>query len=268
MKTILVLSHADTGQSARLKAAIDLTRGVSGHLTCLDIAIVPETVNDYLSFGGDALLIEDEQRSEITNRIALQARLEQENISFEIVEATGDVADCLSQTARFNDLLVVNRALDAHYPDMIGLVGRLVAKHKLPVVAVPETATGFPVEGHAMVGWDGSPSAEAALRAAVSLLRHAASVTLFYVDDGSLRGSIEQAVWYLARHEIQAHVHRETGLMDRAGYVLLDSVTNGAADYVVMGGFGHARALEAVLGGATRTMLAKSPVPLFLAHRA
>jgi len=35
---------------------------------------------------------------------------------------------------------------------------------------------------------------------------------------------------------------------------------------VVMGGFGHRRFVETLLGGVTRTMLAKSPIPVFLAH--
>jgi nucleotide-binding universal stress UspA family protein len=33
-----------------------------------------------------------------------------------------------------------------------------------------------------------------------------------------------------------------------------------------MGGFGHSRFTEAVLGGVTRRMLRECPVPLFLAH--
>lgn len=267
MKTILLLAHDDAGQPARLQAAIDLTRGLCGHLKCLDVAIVPEVMADYHLFGGDAPLIVEEQRNEARNRRALQTRLEEENIAFEIVDVTGDVADCLTRAARFADVLVINRALTTGYPDMIELAGRLVAEHKLPLVAVPESTPGFRVHGRALVAWDGSRSAEAALRAAVPLLRLAESVTLFHVDDGSLKDPIEDAVWYLARHTIQAHVRRERGAADRANHALLEAASGGSADYVVMGGFGHARALEAIFGGVTRMMLARSPIPLFLAHR-
>ncbi len=38
------------------------------------------------------------------------------------------------------------------------------------------------------------------------------------------------------------------------------------SDYLVMGGFGHRRFVKALFGGVTRTLLGKSPVPLFLAH--
>src|SRR3989344_3652734 len=36
MKNILLLVHDDHGQEARLQAALDITRAVEGHLTCID----------------------------------------------------------------------------------------------------------------------------------------------------------------------------------------------------------------------------------------
>ena len=41
MKNVLLLIHDDAGQEARLQAALDVTRALEGHLTCLDVAIVP-----------------------------------------------------------------------------------------------------------------------------------------------------------------------------------------------------------------------------------
>ena len=41
---------------------------------------------------------------------------------------------------------------------------------------------------------------------------------------------------------------------------------SGRFDYLVMGGFGHSRFVEACLGGVTRKMLTSSPIPLFLAR--
>jgi nucleotide-binding universal stress UspA family protein len=38
------------------------------------------------------------------------------------------------------------------------------------------------------------------------------------------------------------------------------------ADMLVMGAYGHSRFREAILGGATRDMLEKSEIPVFLAH--
>lgn len=41
MKTIFLLVHDDEGQEARLLAALDLTRDVSGHPACLDVTVPP-----------------------------------------------------------------------------------------------------------------------------------------------------------------------------------------------------------------------------------
>ena len=41
MKNILLLVHDDPGQEARVQAALDLTRALDGHLTCLDVAAMP-----------------------------------------------------------------------------------------------------------------------------------------------------------------------------------------------------------------------------------
>ena len=41
---------------------------------------------------------------------------------------------------------------------------------------------------------------------------------------------------------------------------------NSSADFIVMGGYGHSRLREFVLGGATRGMLVQHAVPTLMAH--
>ncbi|MFA6117895.1 MAG: universal stress protein [Sphingomonas sp.] len=267
MKNILLLAHDDHGQEARLKAGLDVTRAVGGHLTCLDVIIMPELMSDFVSMGGGALALADEERSELRNRVQIRDRLVREGVPFDWVEKTGDLADCIRATARLTDLVVVNRQLDsALFPNTLDLVGRLVVEEKLPVLAVPERATGFRSNGRALVAWDGSPSAEAALRAAMPLLQCASKVTLFHIDDGSIAIPVEEAESYLTRYGITPVIRREKALTARPGTILLAEVTKSEADYVVMGGYGHARLLEQVFGGTTQRMLTESPVPVLLAH--
>lgn len=268
MRNIMLLAHRDRGQDARVRVAIDLVRALHGYLTCLDVVIVPEAVTDYAPIGGDALLLADEERSEGYNRAGLKAWLEREAVPFEWLDRTGELEPSICHAAALADLVIVNRALDtARYPDMLDLAGRLIVDDKLPVVAVPEDAKGFRATGNALIGWDGSPSAAAALRAAVPLLALAGSVTLLYVDDGSIKLPIAAAARYLALHGIAATIRQERILTDPAGTVLLAEATSGHADYLVMGGYGHARFAESIFGGATHHLLMHSPIPLFLAHR-
>jgi nucleotide-binding universal stress UspA family protein len=47
---------------------------------------------------------------------------------------------------------------------------------------------------------------------------------------------------------------------------LLQNAHESNADLLVMGGYGHSRLREAVLGGVTRSMLRQADIPVLLAH--
>jgi nucleotide-binding universal stress UspA family protein len=47
---------------------------------------------------------------------------------------------------------------------------------------------------------------------------------------------------------------------------LLSHAADSSADFVVMGGYGHSRLREFILGGATRTVLQSMTVPTLLSH--
>jgi hypothetical protein len=152
MKNILLLAHADRGQDARLRVAIDVARALHGHLTILDVSIIPEVVTDYVPMGGEALLLADEQARERRNIDDVRAAVERENVPFDLIAATGDLTTCIRDASGLTDLVVVNRELDhALYPNTLDVAGRLIVEAKLPVLAVPDDATGLKVSGHALM---------------------------------------------------------------------------------------------------------------------
>ena len=267
MKNILVLMHADAGQEARLQAALDLTRALGGHLTCLDVAIMPPFVGDYADFGGSALVMADEQQRERANRTMTEARLEAEDVPYDWIDANGFLSPTVRDSAGLADVIVLNRELSsAHYPDMKEVVGEVLLKSGKPILAVPESARRFNAFGNALVAWDGSREAVVALQAATPLLAKAAMVTILEVRDGSIRTPAEDAAEYLSRHGIKPVIRRESAAMDLPSTVILDAIAGTHAAYLVMGGFGHSRFVEAALGGVSKRMLQECPVPLFLAH--
>ncbi|OAN67281.1 universal stress protein [Sphingomonas sp. TDK1] len=266
MKNVLVLMHDDAGQEARFQAALDLARGLEGHLRCVDIAMVPAYVGDYVEFGGGAALLADEQTREAANRVRMEGRLKTEDVPYDWVDATGFARECLRDATALADIVVLNRALDKiAYPDMRDLICDTILRTGKPIVAVPEGMIGFDLYGHAVVAWDGSRAAEAALQAAVPLLKHAGTVTILVVDEGALRLSATEAAEYLARHGIRPEV-QTVPKTDTVAGAILAKVEAVRAAYLVMGGFGHSRLLEAAFGGVTRRMLAESPVALVMAH--
>lgn len=267
MKNILVLVHDDEGQEARLQVAFDLVRAVRGHLTCVDVVAIPMFVGDYAGAGGNALLLADEQVRESRNAIALKTRLAKEDVSYDWIDSTGDPAECIRAAAKLADLIVVNRRLDGTwYPDMSEIASDLVAKSRRPVMAVPDGVRRLDLCGNVVVAWDGSDPAETAMRAAVPLLALAQSVTLLQVDDGSVKVQASEAAKYLSRHGVAASVQIEDGRGQKVTDILRTVIAARNASYLVMGGFDHARWIEAMFGGNTATMIDHCPVPVFLAH--
>ena len=266
MKNILVLMHDDVGQEARFQAALDLTRALDGHLTCLDVAAPPVTVADYATLGGGALLLAEEVASEAENRERMEQRLKGEDVAYDWIQTIGYLSPSVREASGLADLNVLNRDIKDAYPDMEEVASEVLIKAGRPIVAVPRECRGFDAFGHALVAWDGSPQAEAALRAAVPLLQHASRVTLIEIDDGSVKVPAEEAAAYLSRHGVRPVVWRMDAAMEIPSMILLDQVEEQGAAYLVMGGFGRSRFAEAMLGGVTRRMLHECPVPLFLAH--
>ena len=60
---------------------------------------------------------------------------------------------------------------------------------------------------------------------------------------------------------------RRGGVPDVAvAEALLSHAADMHADFIVMGGYGHSRLWELVLGGVTRTMLETMTVPVLMSH--
>ena len=57
----------------------------------------------------------------------------------------------------------------------------------------------------------------------------------------------------------------ESGGAAIAGLILIQAAEENA-DLVVMGGYGHSRLREMILGGATRHMLERMSIPVLFAH--
>ena len=267
MKNILLLVHDDAGQEARLQAALDIARALRGHLTCLDVAVMPVVGTELGYVAPEAYLLKDELEREAANRARLQARLEREDVPWSWADVTGALAVALEDAAKMADLIVLNRQLDSHsVPDMRSVASQVIVGSGKTVVAVPEDVKGFRAAGRALVAWDGSSEAIKALEAAVPLLRLASSVTLLEIDDGSVEAPAEQAAAYLSRHDIRPEIVRRHKSALPVADMLVAEAKSAGTDYIVMGGFGHSRLFEALFGGVSREMLADSPIPVVMAH--
>ena len=71
---------------------------------------------------------------------------------------------------------------------------------------------------------------------------------------------------HLRRHEVKAEVRQVTSGGAGMADVLLGQARDEAADLLVMGGYGHSRLREMLVGGTTRHILEHMTVPVLFAH--
>jgi nucleotide-binding universal stress UspA family protein len=266
MKNVLVLVHDDAGQEARLQAALDLTRALSGHLTCIEAIQLPVVVD---GFGGTgmAVLVEDERAREAENRARIEPRLAKEGVSWSWTEATGYLPDCILDAAKTADLIVLNRQLDEFpAPDMRHVANEVLTHSRTLVVAVSDSCRGFNAAGKALIAWDGSERAMSTVQRAVPLLALASDVKLVQVGDpGRDAIPIEDAAAYLYRHGVKVEAEIVPPADSVAVAIRMEAERFGAA-WLVMGAYSHSRVREALFGGVTRAMLTACSLPLVLGH--
>ncbi|MCG9916193.1 MAG: universal stress protein [Phenylobacterium sp.] len=123
--------------------------------------------------------------------------------------------------------------------------------------------------GTVVVAWDGSRTAAAAVSAALPALTAARKVIVLTVlnekaSAGS--GAAQDLIRHLGRYGINAQIQEFDAAGAKIGSVLEHVAIRSEADLLVMGAFGHSRAREFVLGGATRSILEAPPIPVLLGH--
>jgi nucleotide-binding universal stress UspA family protein len=262
MKHVFVMIDAEPGQNARMTIALDLARALGAMLDCLDVTARDGSEGHHHDDGDTATLT-----APADQRAAAEARfrVDHSNVPFRWATAGRDRHTAIAGAAAKADLIVLGSPVGAGH-DADKLIGTALKQWDKPVVVVPPDATGFRVKGEAIVLWDGSAEASAAMRAALPLLRAATTVTLVEVDDGTLKTRASEAVSFLAQRDIDARVVTDLPFGKNASDVLVEEVQLLRADYVVMGGFGRPRFIEGIFGGVTRRLLGEAHVPLFLRH--
>jgi nucleotide-binding universal stress UspA family protein len=205
----------------------------------------------------EARLIEDDTRY----ALLLQARYaDLVVLSQDQFDVSGDAASAASATSAAASLAGRQRRL----PENVALRGGR------PVLVVPADHAGAPIPGTVVAGWDGSLQALRAITAALPLLRRADSVKLTLVNPDALselhgeQPGADMAL-YLARHDVKVEVVLER-TRTTAGHALTALAHDCGAGLMVAGAYGHSRYREWVLGGATRELLERAPVPLLIAH--
>jgi nucleotide-binding universal stress UspA family protein len=119
--------------------------------------------------------------------------------------------------------------------------------------------------------WDGSRAAARAVNDALPLLAKAKKVTLLIVLNEKTKGNNREIrgvdiATHLARHDVNVEIETIPAPDIDVASAILSYVADCSGTLIVMGGYGHARLREVILGGVTRDMLKSMTVPVFMSH--
>jgi nucleotide-binding universal stress UspA family protein len=181
----------------------------------------------------------------------------------------GGAGDLFGRAARRFDLAVVGQAEPKHGPaqDLV-IEGALFGSGR-PVIVVPYIQRGGLKLDRVLICWDGSRPAARAIADAMPFLIRAAAIDVVIVASGREKGDEIPGVdmgEHLARHALKVEVKRIVSTDLDVPNTILSYAADSGADLIVMGGFGHSRLREFVLGGATRGILASMTVPALMSH--
>jgi nucleotide-binding universal stress UspA family protein len=277
-KTILIHIDGSEQQESRLRAAALLAVKHGAHLvgsgatgiswmeySLLTSSMAPPVVGD--DFQG----LRDAVAARLDEFKATASHLGIASVEARMIE--DDPRYALLLQSRYADLVVLSQDADTSpgLPSRVrGLPEHVALRGARPVLVVPPSYLGEPIPGTAVVGWDGGMQALRAISAALPLLALAASVKLAVINPAvlsELHGDQPGAdmALYLARHGAQVEVVVER-TRATCGEALCALARSCGAGLMVSGAFGHSRYREWMLGGTTRELLERAPVPLLIAH--
>lgn len=257
-----------------LRAALAVAAGFNAHVRALFVRSSVSAAIPYLGEGLTGGVVENiiaaAGKASDESLLASQAHLrdaiaasgaDPASISIHVTE--GIVEDEVAAASRLADLVVYARdPADSGFPD------RSLAEHTLlgarrPILIAPPDAVAHVGERIAVL-WDGGTPAAAAIIAALPFLKLAKAIEVIHMSsegDNALLADLNDALSIRGLTATMRQIDRAT-----SGADLLTAALSAGADLIVMGGYGHSRLRQLVLGGVTRHMLKHATVPVLMAH--
>nr|WP_297355766.1 universal stress protein [uncultured Caldimonas sp.] len=273
IRSILVHVDATPGCPARLKLARQLAQQHDAALTAL-YAVTPAYMEVPLDFagGGEAAVIlqglEDERRATALAMVKHEQTVPGAPVDW---AETGDepMLREFARRALYADLVVAgqrepSQPYNGVPPDFVEIT---VLSCGRPVLVLPYAGAVPALPGTVLIAWKETPQAARAVSSALPLLRTARHVHVVNWEETShQRNATASIVTFLRRHGVEAQHHAPGKPPEEIGEAILSMAADVSADLLVMGCYGHSRARELVLGGASRTILRSMTLPVLLSH--
>jgi nucleotide-binding universal stress UspA family protein len=268
LKDILVFADGSLNGIARARMSADFARAHDAHVELCVIAELP--VRPY---GEAATVLSDmiEEARQLAREGAVRKFLPSDRFDIRSAEATSrDAARLAGALARAADLVILGRPIaeDCSALDAEILEGVLFESGR-PCLVIPRWNDVRPFGKRILIAYKAKREAARALHDALPILRQAEAVRLVVIDprsefEGEGALALSRLASHLSRHGVPIEAPWSVGGPPQD--VLINELRAFAADLLVMGGYGHSRLRERILGGVTEGMLRACPTPILLAH--
>lgn len=281
LKDLLVCIDESEPARARLDFAVALARIHAARLTGLfAFDLVPTIETMIRGYGGqheflaNYAALRDRARAAAARLEAeFSDRLHREDLTGEWRFVESLPAETAALHARYSDLAIVGQ-IDPEKPgpvDAARLPEEVLFTSGRPALIVPYAGHFGADCERILVGWTATREAARALNDALPLLERAKKVAVLTINPERVADAepgipAADIAHHLAQHGVTAEA--ATIVIDEIGTgdALLNYASDFGADLIVMGGYGHSRTREFVLGGMTRQILRQMTVPVLMSH--
>jgi len=276
MKDIAVYSESFKSWFPHVEYAIRLAAAFGASVTGVCVCPSPDATMSVYDAPGLVMESLEEARQLMDDAYAAESSFLAFAREFGLIDAfwqvaDGDIPHSMKLIGNWHDLLVLGRTSGSAWGTSSAVGDIMLGCGGVPCLIVPEMQDKSPTLNRVAIAWNGSAEALKAVHAALPILVRAWKVVI--LNRGGNQASLMDQwlpgfdlVNYLQRHGVIAEPHALPDRGEGIGADLLHAAGDVHADLLVMGGYGHTRLREWVLGGATREVLEKATIPVLMRH--
>jgi nucleotide-binding universal stress UspA family protein len=284
LQTILALVTGDASDRTVLDTALAVAVPGPAEIIALHVKADPQSIIPLLGDGMSGTMAGEvtaaTERDAASRAAAVRSTFEDwsrdKNIALEPTTSTAERAgavacwrelvgredEAAAYLGRNADLIVLARRGDV---PGIGAIEACLFNSGRPVLIAPSQSP-TKLGRHIGILWNGSSQAARAVGDAMPLLRHAERVTVYTTGSEGRAPAAGDFARRLSRMGITTMLDMVRLEGRSAGEALIGAAERDGVDLIVMGGYGHGRFRELILGGVTRYAIERSRTAVLLSH--
>jgi len=274
-----ILVHVPTERPMRpvIDGSISLAAQLNAHVDAVAVGYVA-TSTAYVMEGGAAVAavfeMERERAVERAEAALTVFKTEAANAGLSFAchplgAIPADAAALLGEMARLHDLSIVLQPEPARGSFDNDVPSEILFQAGGPVLFLPYNFRGAFKPKRIGLCWDGSRLAARAMRDAAPFMARAEEIVIITINEADAVPD-DVSARNLAKHLGRRGLSTRTASLSAARADIQPTILSLAADesldLLVMGGYGHSRLQERLLGGVTRAMLEAMTVPTLMSH--